>query len=138
MSVRESNAPNFGLLLSRFIDSGQWERALETAREWLAADSENARAHLGAGQALLNLKRYKEAEPYLRRVLALQPGSSTAHRFLSIALFNTKRFKEADAEVQQAISLSPHDHYNWYHLAWMFYRQGDRDLAAKYARKARE
>jgi tetratricopeptide (TPR) repeat protein len=138
MSVEELNAPNFGLLLSRFIDSGQWERALETAREWLAVDAENARANLGAGQALLNLKRYKEAEPYLRRVLAIQPGSSTAHRFLSIALFNTKRFQEADAEVQQAISLSPHDHYNWYHLAWMFYRQGDKVLAAKYAGRARE
>jgi len=138
MSGAESNAPNYRMLLSRFSGSGQWERALETAREWLAVDPENARAHMAAGQALLNLKRYAEADPHLRRALAGEPNNSAAHRFMSIAHFHANRFKEADEEVQTAISLSPEDHYNWYHLAWMFYRQGDKASARKYAERARE
>jgi len=138
MSPGESNAPNFPLLISRFSGSSQWDRVLETAREWLSADPENSRAHLAAGQAFLNLQRFPEADSHLRRALAGEPENSTAHRFMSIALFHTKRFKEADAEAQKAISLSPHDHYNWYHLALMFYRQGDKTSAIKYARKARE
>ncbi len=138
MSVGESNAPNFSLLISRFSGSGQWERVLDTAREWLEADPQNSRAHLAAGQALLNLKEYPEAEVHLRQALAGRPGDGTAHRFMSIALFHAKRFQEADAEIQTAISLAPNDHYNWYHLAWMFYRQGDKASAAKYLQKARE
>lgn len=138
MSVAESSAPNFRLLISRFSGSGQWDRVLETAREWLAVDPENARAHLAAGQALLNLRRYPEADPHLRRALAGEPGNSVAYRFMSIAHFHANRFKEADEAIQKAISLSPEDHYNWYHLAWMFYRQGDRPAALKYAERARE
>jgi tetratricopeptide (TPR) repeat protein len=126
------------MLLSRFSGSGQWDRALETAREWLAVDPENSRAHMAAGQALLNLKRYAEADPHLRRALAGEPNNSAAHRFMSIAHFHANRFKEADEEVQTAISLSPEDHYNWYHLAWMFYRQGDKVSARKYVERARE
>ncbi len=41
-------------------------------------------------------------------------------------------------EIQEAIAIAPQDHYNWYHLAWMFYRQGDKVSATRYARKARE
>src|ERR1700744_4435851 len=105
MSVAESNAPNFRLLISRFTASGQWERALDTAREWIAADPENSRAHLAAGPALLNLKRYPEADSHLRRALASEPGNAVAHRFMSIAHFHLNRFKEADEEIQKAISL---------------------------------
>ena len=138
MSEGQSNAPNYRILISRFSASGQWDRVLETARDWIAADPENARAHLAAGQALLNLKRYPEADPFLRRALAGEPQNSVAHRFISIAHFHGGRFKEADEAIQKAISLSPEDHYNWYHLAWMFYRQGDRASARKYAERARQ
>jgi tetratricopeptide (TPR) repeat protein len=138
MSAGESNAPNYRVLISRFSASGQWDRVLDTAREWIATDPENARAHLAAGQALLNLKRYPEADSFLRRALAGEPQNSVAHRFMSIAHFHGRRFKEADEAIQKAISLSPEDHYNWYHLAWMFYRQGDRLSARKYAERARE
>jgi Flp pilus assembly protein TadD len=137
MSEAGLNAPNYRMLISRFSGSGQWDRTLETAREWLASDPANSRAHLAAGQALLNLKRYPEAEPHLRQALAAEPGNSTAHRFISIAHFHNRHFKEADEAIQKAISLAPHDHYNWYQLAWMFYRNGDKASAAKYAEKAR-
>jgi Flp pilus assembly protein TadD len=138
MSALESNAPDYRMLLLRFTTSGQWDRALETARDWLAVDPENARAHLAAGQSLLNLKRQAEATPHLQRALAGEPGNSAAHRFISIAYFYAGRFKEADEAIQKAISLSPNDHYNWYHLAWMFYRHGDKKSATKYALRSRQ
>lgn len=138
MNGAGANVPNYRMLISRLTASGQWDRVLETAREWLSADADNSRAHLAAGQALLNLKRYAEADPHLQQALAREPGNSTAYRFMSIAHFHQKRFKQADEAIQKAISLSPEDYYNWYHLAWMFYRQGDHASAAKYAQRARE
>jgi tetratricopeptide (TPR) repeat protein len=137
MSDAGMNAPNYRMLISRFSGSGQWDRTLETAQEWLATDPANSRAHLAAGQALLNLKRYPEADPHLRQALAAEPGNATAYRFMSISHFHNQHFKEADEAIQKAISLAPHDHYNWYHLAWMFYRNGDKASAARYAEKAR-
>lgn len=138
MSAGEQNRPNFQLLISRYRGSGQWERTLSTAQEWLETEPENASAHIAAGQALMNLDRHPEAEAHLRRALASRPDSSTAHRFLSIVLFYARRFKQADEEAKTALSLAPNDHYNWYHLAWMFYRQGDKVSATKYLEKARE
>lgn len=111
---------------------------METAREWLAAEPENSQAHMAAGQALINLKRYQEAEPHVERVLANRPRSGTAHRFLSIIHYHQKRFRQADEEIQRALSLAPYDFYNWYQVAWMFYRNGDLASARKYAEKARE
>jgi uncharacterized protein (DUF736 family) len=54
----ERTSPDYRILLSRLVDGRQWDRALATAREWLAADPENPDANLVAGQALINLKRH--------------------------------------------------------------------------------
>jgi tetratricopeptide (TPR) repeat protein len=138
MSLEGNDVQNHAVLVARFTSSGQWDRVLDTAREWLAQNPENSRAHLAAGQALLNLERYAEAESHLQQVLIRQPNNAVAHRFLSAVLFRLKRYKAADESIQRAISLAPHDAYNWFHLALTFYRQNDLATARKYAEKARE
>ena len=138
MSLTGPTSENYGVLISRFSGSRQWDRTLETAREWLAVEPQNLRAHFAAGQALVNLKRYAEAQSHVEQVLAGQPGNGTAHRFMSIVHFHQKRFQQADEEIKKAISLVPNDFYNWYQVAWMFYQNGDVASARKYAEKARE
>lgn len=133
-----AGTPNYALLVSRFKGSRQWDRVLDTARQWLATDPENSRAHLAAGQSLLNLGQPVEAENHLGKVLQAEPQNSLAHRFISIAYFRQKRYAAADESIQKAISLNPTDPYHWFHLAEMFYRQGDPKMAKKYAIKARE
>ena len=64
MNPAQGNTPNYAILLSRFSSSGQWDRVLDTAREWLSLNPENIPAHLAAGQALNNLDRHAEAELY--------------------------------------------------------------------------
>lgn len=129
---------NYAVLISRFAGSGQWDRSLETAREWLAADPENIEAHMAAGQALLNLGKPGESERHIARVLAAAPGFDIAHRFMAIACYRQKRFKEADESIHKAISSDPNDFHNWFFLAEMCYHQGDFGSARKYAEKARE
>lgn len=130
--------PNYQILIFRFLSSSQWERALETAREWLAQEPENVRAHLGAGQSLINLDRHSEAEPHLLKSLNGNPRSDFAWRCLSIVQFHQKRFRDAEESIQKAISLNPRDAFHWYHLGWMLYRQGDTKSARQYVEKARE
>ena len=126
------------MLLTRYTGSGQWERALETARQWLSEDPENIRAHLTAGQSLINLDREPEAHPHITKVLQNQPENAFAHRLMSMIYFHLEQFKAADDEIQQAISLQPEVHYNWYHLAHMCYKQRDFKSARKFAEKSRE
>ncbi|MGH7978342.1 MAG: tetratricopeptide repeat protein [Limisphaerales bacterium] len=138
MSKPGSDRPNFAILTNRFLSSSQWDRALETAHEWLAQEPENSRAHLAAGQSLVNLERYHEAEPHLLASLKGKPRSGLAWHCLSIVQFHQKRFAAADESAQKAISLNPNNAFHWYHLAWMLYKQGDSRAALKYAEKARQ
>jgi Flp pilus assembly protein TadD len=126
------------ILLSRFISSRQWDRALETAREWLSTDPENPQAHFAAGQSLVNLRRCPEAESHVAKGLARDPGNSFAHRLMSMVQFHQRRFTAADRSIHKALSLNPTDPYNWYQLALMTQKQGDLATAKKYAEKARE
>ena len=64
------NVPNYRVLTARFASSSQWERTLETAREWLSVEPENTEAHMAAGQALVYLDRHSEAERHIAMVLA--------------------------------------------------------------------
>jgi Flp pilus assembly protein TadD len=132
------NAPNYPILIARFTSSGQWDRVLETAREWLSVEPENTAAHMAAGKALVVLERPAEAERHIGRVLAATPDSDIAHRLMSAIHFSAGRFKAADESVRKAISLDPTDAFHWYHLALMCYRQGDRASAKKFGSKALE
>jgi tetratricopeptide (TPR) repeat protein len=132
------NAPNYRILIERFNSSSQWERTLETAREWLSVEPENSEAHMAAGQALVYLDRHSEAERHIAMVLAGQPDSDIAHRHMSSIQFAAGRYKAADDSVRKAISLNTTNAYHWYHLAWMCYRQGDLASAKKYCSHALE
>ena len=133
----DAKAPDYSVLLSRLAGSRQWDRARDYAREWLAADPENLRAHLAAAQALVNLKRPAEARPHIRRVLEGEPDNDFAHRLLSIVLFQAGEFAAANESIRRAISLDPNDAYNWYHLGWMCYRQRALPAARDCLEKAR-
>jgi len=138
MSVSGTNLPDYQVLLSRLKSSGQWDRVWDYAGEWLSSDPENLRAHLAAGQAAIQLKRFTEARPHIDRVLEGEPDNGFAHRLLSIVQFHAGENAAADESIRKAISLAPNDPYHWYHLGWMCYRQGARPAARSCVEKARE
>ena len=133
-----SPTQQFGTLLWRLIHGRQWDRALETARDWLSQEPENPDAHLGAGQALVNLGKYPQAEVHIAKVLASRPNHGFALRLASIAAFNQQKPARADEYIQRAIELQPNDAMHWYHLALMRYRQGLLEAAEKHARRSLE
>ncbi len=126
------------MLAHRQAASGQWDRVLATARDWLAQEPENPVAHRYAAQALVNLHRHADAETHLQLVLASNPRDDFAHRMMSMVQFELGAFAAADESIQQAIALDPEDANNWYHLAHMAYRQKDLASGLKWAARARE
>jgi tetratricopeptide (TPR) repeat protein len=136
--MAEPKVSNYRTMIARFNSSGQWDRTVETAREWLSVEPENIDAHMAAGQALVVLNHHTEAERHIAHVLTAQPDNDIAHRHMSAIQFATGRYKAADESVRKAISLDPTDAFHWYHLALMCYRQGDRASAKKFGSKALE
>ncbi len=134
MDARE----RYATLLWRLGSSGQWDRVLAAARDWLAEDPACTEAHQHAGQALVNLERYQEALPHVQKALAGNPGSAFLHRLASMACFQQSHQRSADHHIEEALRLAPRDPMNWYHLARMRYKSGSYDAAAKYANRARE
>lgn len=131
-------APNYRVLIARFASSGQWERTLETAREWLSVEPENIDAHYAAGRSLVNSDRHAEAERHVNLVLAAKPGHGPSHRLMAEIHFAAGRFKTAEESIRKAISLDPRDAISWYELARICYEQGDEASAKEYAAKASE
>jgi Flp pilus assembly protein TadD len=133
-----TDVANYRNLITRFASSGQWERALKTAREWLSVEPENSDAHYAAGRALVVLNRHAEAERNVNRVLAARPGHGPSHRLIADIHFAAGRFKTAEESIRKAISLDPTDAIAWYELARICYEQGDESSAKEYAVKASE
>lgn len=128
----------YGVLLSRLLGSGQWERALVTAGDWLAEEPQSATAHRAAAQAQINLERYKLATPHLRQVLAANPSDGFAWRLASVADFHQRRYDRAHENIRHALRLQPRDAWHWYHLATMRYAHGGRQAALQCAQRALE
>ena len=134
----DSPASRYLNLIRRLAGSGQWERALEVARDWLGEDPASAQAHLSAGQSLIHLKQYPQPGSICSSRWRATRATDFTHRLLSIACFHLGEHGRADDHIQQAISLNPNDPTHWYHLAWMRYKGGALEAAAKHARRSLE
>lgn len=125
-------------LVNRFIGSRQWDRVLETAKEWIGKNPENAQAQRATAQALVNLGRHAEAEPFIMTTLRLRPEDDFALYIASLINFKLKRFSVAEDMIQKAIEIKPRNSSHWQHLAWMCYSQGDPKSGLRWAEKALE
>ena len=66
----------------------------------LKIEPTNIRYAIGYAAALIQLRRFADAETVLRRVLAVAPAEYTAHTNLAIALYEQKRFADAIPEYE--------------------------------------
>jgi tetratricopeptide (TPR) repeat protein len=62
---------------------------------------------LARAQALVDTRRYKDAESVLRRALAQAPLAAEAHSLLAFTLYHQDRNEEALLEARTAVGLTP-------------------------------
>ena len=70
-------------------------------------DPQNPRYAVGYAAALIQARKFAEAEPILKRVIALTPDDYTAHANLALALYELKRFAEALPEYDWLAAAKP-------------------------------
>ncbi len=73
----------------------------------LQIDPKNAKYATGYAAALIQLRRFDEAESVLRKVLNAEPDNYTAHANLALALYELKRFAEAVPEYEWLAAVKP-------------------------------
>ena len=118
------------------MDGRQWDRAMASSLQWLAAAPEDMDAHFAAGRCHLNLDNYAEAARHLNWVLQANPTDNYALRLLAIASFEMRDYKTADRAIEDALSLNPLDSWHWYQLGSMCQRWRDLEAAKLFLREA--
>jgi len=70
-------------------------------------DPRNPRYAVGYAAALIQARKFAEAEPILKHVIATTPDDYTAHANLALALYEMKRFAEAVPEYEWLAKAKP-------------------------------
>jgi tetratricopeptide (TPR) repeat protein len=76
------------------------EKSAESYRRANEIDPVNPKYATGYAAALVQLRRFAQAEVVLRRVIAAAPNEYTAHANLALALYELKRYAEALPEYE--------------------------------------
>jgi tetratricopeptide (TPR) repeat protein len=83
------------------------QKSAESYRRANEIDPANPKYATGYAAALVQLRRFAEAEAILRRVIANAPNEYAAHANLALALYEMKRFAEALPEYQWLAARRP-------------------------------
>jgi len=70
-------------------------------------DPKNPKYAVGYAAALIQSRKFSEAEPILKRVITANPDDYTAHANLALALYEMKRFAEALPEYEWLAKTKP-------------------------------
>jgi tetratricopeptide (TPR) repeat protein len=73
----------------------------------LQLEPKNSKYAVGYASALIQGRKFAEAEPILRRVIVATPDDYTAHANLALALYEMKRFAEAVPEYEWLAAAKP-------------------------------
>jgi tetratricopeptide (TPR) repeat protein len=119
-----------------FLDSGRPDLAEDQAREALADDPGNARAHAALAEALRRTRRLAEALDEARRSVQLEPGLAVGHRVGSLTLSDLGDTAGAERAARNALNLEPHSPEGYALLGNVRLAQGRRPQALACANEA--
>jgi tetratricopeptide (TPR) repeat protein len=113
------------------------DEALSLDRAILTEGAEDAEANLLAGEILIQLNRFREAEPYLLRCADLKPELVPRyHTLLGKVYAETNRIPAAIAEYKVGLA-ADHDGSVHYQLGRLYQNSGDRAAATEAFKEAK-
>ena len=100
--------PEFPLALNelgvQYLRMGQPDKAAEVLGKAIRLAAQDFQPRLNYGIALLNLRRFAEAEAQLRAAVGLNDSVPTAHMYLGIVLAIKRKLEEGEKELKIAIA----------------------------------
>ena len=120
-----------------FVETGQYERAMQILARLLAAYPDNASTtYKVMAEAHKSVERFEDAEAAARKALAALPNDPDAHRLLAQALISQDRDPEAERSLRTALELTPEDDSLLSLMSTALTRMGRTEEALFYAREA--
>lgn len=107
-------------------EKGRYEEALKplTKAAMLSSNYALSKSYAGPRDALANcylsLKRYEEAIPLFKEVLAMDPGLVASRNSLAICYAELKRYGDAEREFLAAIKIDPRYMNSYFNLAKLY------------------
>jgi tetratricopeptide (TPR) repeat protein len=118
--------------VSSALQTRYWKDSITLFTRTLSLTRDNWFVEHLAGTALVEKKRFKEAEPHLRRSVSINPEFAGARVSLGNALSGTGKTSEALEEYRQALRLSPGYGAAYCSMAMLYEKEGDYAEAEKY------
>jgi len=100
--------------LHNFMETGQWQRALETNNQLLASNPESSWNHYWAGVIHYQLDHYQPAEKHFKKCIAEQPDHADAYEYLAQLYLAMGRAGTADDYIKKSLELDPNNSHGWY------------------------
>lgn len=124
-------------LSALFIDSGNYEKAIEFSQKAAKADPTAATPHMNLASAYFNLGKFPEAEASVRHALELDRNDES-FRLLGLVLETQERIEEALDSYVQASLVNPQNSYIHLDMARLLNKVGRYSDYVDYAEKAVE
>ena len=128
--ISQKNAETLSNAAQGFMLLGDYERAVKEFRTVSALAPAAPKANFFAGQALIRLNRYDEAEKSFKGELAVNPSDESAKYHLALTLIERKiRTDEAVKLLTEAIALRPDYADAHYQLGKIYNERGEAEKA---------
>ena len=105
------------------------QKSAESYRRANEIDPTNPKYATGYAAALVQLRRFTDAESVLRRVIAAAPNEYAAHANLALALYELKRYAEALPEYEWLAATRPEIAATYFFIATAHDNLGEYQLA---------
>lgn len=127
--------PNFAQAYNdlgiQYLKTGDLVKADEAFVKSIQIDPGYYNGTLNHGIVVFTVRQYKDAEPILRKAVAIKDDSAPAHYFLGQTLANLNSFDEAERELTKALKLNAGEVKEAYRiLAIIHDTKGSKDQAA--------
>lgn len=136
LEVNPKSLGSYNSLASWYAETGQADRAIETAKRWMAVDPKNPRAWAVVSSALASKRDLRGAIEAARKGVEVAPEHALAHSNLAGLLGQAGEFAEARREGEAALRIDPNDANAHLNLGTMFAQQDKTDLAFEHLRAA--
>lgn len=123
-------------LVSLYLRTGQFERALEAGQEAIDRFPNNVRIHMIMGDILSSQNKYREAMDHYNKIIEVEPGNARAYLLAGYNMKALKQYENARELFRKATVVAPANPLGYHYLGSALARTGEMESAEEKFKKS--